>query len=164
MCTCVLVCVCVCVCARARARVCVCVWCVRVCCRMHRGRVRLLANACVMVRHAAPGCMEECWTAPPSLVPRPRFLGHTMDIWRVTSCLLTYLLMNACCDVLQRRRLTTVHSAVRMTAEEVDHRCRHWLACQVESTSPAEWNAEPCQTPCWSPGRWLWRMGWRWAG
>ena len=27
---------------------------------------------------------------------------------------------DACCDVLQRRRLTTVHSAVRMTAEEVD--------------------------------------------
>ena len=24
--------------------------------------------------------------------PRPRFLGHTTDIWRVTSCLLTYLL------------------------------------------------------------------------
>ena len=84
---CVCVCVCVCVCA------CVCMCCVWVCCRMHRGRVRLLANACVMVRHAAPGCMEECWTAPPSVVPRPRFLGHTMDIWRVTSCLLTYLLL-----------------------------------------------------------------------
>ena len=37
--TCILVCVCVCVC---------------VCCRMHRGRVRLLANACVMVRTCGP--------------------------------------------------------------------------------------------------------------
>ena len=41
LCTCVLVCVCVCVC--------VCVWC-----RMHRGRVRLLASACVMVRTCGP--------------------------------------------------------------------------------------------------------------
>ena len=31
------------------------------------------------------------------VVPRPRFLGHTMDIWRVTSCLLTYLTVPCLC-------------------------------------------------------------------
>ena len=38
--------------------------------------------------------------------------------------------------------------------------CTHILAGRVLTTSPAVLSIAPYRTPCWSRGRWRWRMGW----
>ena len=91
--------------------VCVCVCLLRVDLLLpHASRQGAAPSKCLCHGTACgPWLRGGCRLLPPSVVPRPRFHGHTMDIWRVTSCLLTYLH----CD--QRWSMLTNYYTLRFT-------------------------------------------------
>ena len=102
--------------------------------------------------HAAPGCMEECWTAPPSVVPRPRFLGHTMDIWRVTSCLLTHSLTR---DRNERQRRWYHGGRILISALHFNENCNRKMVSHLASTRSQFWKPEVAHHYKWSDTPWL---------